>query len=321
MTGRDSVPEAGTALIMASVSGGKDSTAMALHLKELGHDYKCTFADTGWEDPQTYDYIREQLPKALGPIKWVRQEIELEGEREELAQKYEARLGFYSPMVRLCLKKSIFPSRLRRWCTTELKVKPLKQYMWSFDDYMVNAVGIRAEESVRRAQMPMFEWSASMKMDVWRPLLDWKLQDVIDIHKRHGIKPNPKYLQGAERVGCWPCVFARKAEVRRLGEDDVRVGILRDLEVDMTRLQNDKRGEQGLEPVEATGWFQARTGYVYDADGNKKRDGGRWSIDKVVDWSRTGRGGKQFEMFAAAGRDAGCVRWGFCDTGKDGDDS
>lgn len=38
--------------------------------------------------------------------------------------------------------------------------------------------------------------------EVWRPLLTWSYDDVIEIHQAFGIKPNPLYLKGAERVGC-----------------------------------------------------------------------------------------------------------------------
>jgi hypothetical protein len=42
--------------------------------------------------------------------------------------------------------------------------------------------------------------------------------------------------------------------------------------------------------------------------------GACWPIDKVVDWSRTARGGRQRELFAASAADEGCMRWGMCET-------
>jgi hypothetical protein len=65
-------------------------------------------------------------------------------------------------------------------------------------------------------------------------------------------------------------------------------------------------------PFSAPAWFQARlqeSGVGYPC----------WPIDKVIEWSNTSRGGRQFEMFAAAGHDAGCVRWGLCDMPTDED--
>jgi len=60
------------------------------------------------------------------------------------------------------------------------------------------------------------EWDSSGRFgcDVWSPLTRWTLDDVIAIHRHHDLRPNPLYLLGAARVGCWPCIFARKAELR-----------------------------------------------------------------------------------------------------------
>ena len=58
----------GDRILYLSVSGGKDSTAMALHLKDMGIPYKAIFIDTGWEHPSTIEYIKEYLPEHIGPI-------------------------------------------------------------------------------------------------------------------------------------------------------------------------------------------------------------------------------------------------------------
>src|SRR5258708_6462847 len=47
--------------VAASISGGKDSAAMGLWLMEQGIDYDRVFADTGWEHPKTYEYLRGPL--------------------------------------------------------------------------------------------------------------------------------------------------------------------------------------------------------------------------------------------------------------------
>lgn len=54
--------------VIASISGGKDSAAMSLYLHELGIEHERVFLDTGWESPITYEYLRGELPKVIGPI-------------------------------------------------------------------------------------------------------------------------------------------------------------------------------------------------------------------------------------------------------------
>ena len=298
--------------LVVSVSGGKDSVATCLHLMELGYtpdDYDRIFMDTGWESSRSYEYLREVLPSAIGPITWLRAEIPLDGDLEALALKYEARLGHYSSMVRRIIKHSSFPSRMARWCTRALKLNPAKAFIRGVDAEPVNVVGIRGEESARRARMAEHEWSDDFDCWVWRPLIGWTFDDVVGIHQRHGLRPNPLYFEGSSRVGCWPCVFARKSEIKNTVETDPdRLAIIRDLERDVALLLSAKRREQGKPEREDPTWFQARTGRK-----------GFWPIDKVAQWSRTSRGGRQFELFSAAPRDAGCVRWGMCDLGGDGD--
>jgi len=48
-----------------------------------------------------------------------------------------------------------------------------------------------------------------------RPLFDWTHEQVFEIHKRHGIEPNPLYKLGMTRVGCAPCIMVNKRELRQ----------------------------------------------------------------------------------------------------------
>ena len=52
------LPAEGVGLhVIASVSGGKDSTALILALREAEIPARHVFADTGWEAPETYEYL------------------------------------------------------------------------------------------------------------------------------------------------------------------------------------------------------------------------------------------------------------------------
>ncbi len=276
--------------VVAAVSGGKDSAALSLHLCELGIEHQRVFMDTGWEHPATYEYLRGELTRVIGPITEIRGDL---------------------LMPDLIRKKGMFPSRRIRFCTQELKVKPMQRYLAALEGDHVNAVGIRRAESQARSQMEEWEWSNGFDCETWRPLIHWTEQEVIAIHGRHGLAPNPLYLRGASRVGCWPCIHARKSEIKMIAEQaPERIDEIRALEAEVTELAQTRYAAKG-ESFESQGfmkpsWFQAPIG-----------PGGEcWPIDRVVDWSRTLRGGKiadtQIELFAVA--DEGCMRWGLCET-------
>ena len=281
-------------LVVASVSGGKDSAAMSLYLHELGIEHRRVFMDTGWEHAATYDYLRGELARVIGPIEEISGPMQMEA---------------------LIRHKAMFPSKQRRWCTDELKVKPMKRYIRALQeegDDPVNAVGIRAGESEARSRMPEWERTDRIDCDVWRPIISWTVDDVIAIHRRHGLRPNPLYLQGAERVGCWPCIMSRKAEIRLIADrDPARIQRLRVLEEEVTiaaRARYDATPE-----AERTGAFSGRSWFQAPIGGKNTMP-----IDKVVEWARTPRGMPgaigQGELFAPSVGDDGCMRWGMCDT-------
>jgi 3'-phosphoadenosine 5'-phosphosulfate sulfotransferase (PAPS reductase)/FAD synthetase len=268
--------------VVCSVSGGKDSTAMALYLtRDLKlPDVRFVFADTGWEHPDTYAYIKDVLAPLLGHIEWV---------------------GYPGGMRSLVTKKGTFPSRLRRFCTEELKVKPILRYLRQVEAcgdsaLVVNAVGIRAGESQSRSRMGEWEWNDTYDCDIWRPLIAWTEAEVIDCHKRHGLAPNPLYLKGASRVGCHPCIFQTKAQIAWFADHHAgQIGSLKALELALSVAAEEPRA-----------WFQSST----------PGPDGKYPLMKISDaigWARTSRGGRQYQLFMPD-TEPGCVRWGLCES-------
>jgi len=307
----------GDRVIVASVSGGKDSTAMSLYLRELDLEHRRVFMDTGWEHDLTYEYLND-LEKEIGPI-----------ERISAAHK----------MVSLILKRGMFPSRQVRFCTQELKVFPMQRYLNTLVDTgvdVLNTVGIRRAESKARSQMKEWDFSDGFDCEVWRPLIHWSEQDVIDIHTRHDVRPNPLYLKGASRVGCFPCIFARKSEIHLISEiAPERIDLIERLEQRVSQRAETRYAAKG-ETFESLGynrpaWFQnpnpakvvCRTCDGIDPDcpacsgRGTRRYGGPMSIRDVVDWSKTDRKGREVELFEAGESEAGCMRWGLCETSSD----
>lgn len=285
--------------VVASVSGGKDSAALSLWLHEQGIEHDRVFMDTGWEHPATYEYLRGPLAAKLGPI------IEIRSEK------------YPGGMVDLVTRKGMFPSRTRRFCTQALKVEPMQKHIntrVAQGEEIVNAVGIRRGESEARSKMAEWEWSEGFDCEVWRPLVDWSEEDVIAIHGRHGLVPNPLYLAGASRVGCYPCIFARKDEIRRIADmDPWKIEQIEQLEVQVAGVAEARNSAKG-ETFESLGHMRPTFFQAMGALRSEGKDGRMVPIREVISWARTAHGGKQFELFAAGERDAGCMRWGLCET-------
>lgn len=292
--------------IIASVSGGKDSIAMALWLKENGfeetNDVHYVWADTGWEHPVLYEYIEKTVKPLLG---------------DRFHRVVSAK--FPGGMVDAITKFGAFPTRQMRWCTRYLKKEPIKAYIKSVgnDPLPVNAVGIRAAESKARSKMDLWEPGSifgTNVCDTWRPLISWVVQDVVDIHKRHDLRPCPLYLKDkypSERVGCWPCIMSKKSEIRAMVETDPgRLVQIRQLEEKVSEIAEERYREKG-ETFESLGlkkpgFFQAKTGGTGEC----------WPIDKVAKWAKTERGGHQYglELFLPSDpSERGCQMWGLCD--------
>lgn len=259
-----------------------------LALVEAGIEFRAVFADTGWEAPETYAYL-DLLRTRIGPIDVVRAASKGDGSEP-------------SAMVDRIRYRAGFPARMQRWCTSELKIEPLRAYHDALGVETVSAVGIRADESSSRSRMVELDDDSEWGGWIWRPLLRWSVEDVLEIHRRHGVPVNPLYQRGHDRVGCYPCIFARKEEIRLVADHAPdRITQIRELEQEATKLRAERNAATpGRYSYEVASFFQTRT-----------RDGGSMPIDDVVAWSRTARGGKLPLLLDVP--TGGCFRWGLCE--------
>ena len=267
-----------------SASGGKDSTATLLAAREADIPFRAVFADTGWEAPETYEHL-DDLRRRIGPIDVVRA-------KRNMVEEARHRAGF--------------PMRGGRWCTEKLKIEPLRAYHDAIEKAegreTINIVGVRAEESAARAALKVLEDDDEWGGYVWRPILDWTVADVIEIHKRHGVPMNPLYHAGFDRVGCMPCIFARKEEVRLMADRyPGHVAEIERLEAELTELRAVRNAEEpGRYKHPVATFFSGR-----DATGAR-------GIRDVIAWSRTEKGGKQIPILQPP-PSGGCMRWGLCE--------
>lgn len=175
-----------------SLSGGKDSAALAVYLRDRVENIEYIFHDTGKELPDTYEYL-ERLEGYLG-------------------QKI-VRTTFGTTFDHILrIKGGMLPSNHRRWCTDSMKLKPFENYIGK--DFCINYVGIRADEDRVgyishkpniRAVFPFREDGIAY-------------EGVQRILEESGLGMPPYTEWGRTRSGCFFCFYQQKIEWVRLRE-------------------------------------------------------------------------------------------------------
>lgn len=204
-----------------------------------------------------------------------------------------------NPFLDLCIWKGRFPSTKARFCSEELKRNPIIEQvqmpLMEQGAKIISWQGVRADESPSRALLKELDCNGTdpdTGGELWnyRPILRWTVEQVFDMHRKHGIKPNPLYQQGMGRVGCMPCIHARKDELleisKRFPEEIARVA-----EWERVVSLASKSG--------SSTFFEADTipGNSRDMADIRHETHGIWA---AVEWSKTGRGGKQIDWMRAA---------------------
>lgn len=190
------------------LSGGKDSSALALYMKETRPDLEIEyfFTDTGYELPETNDFI-DKLEAKLGYIHRLnfRSLSGIEGRGELEFSSFLKKNGNY------------LPSQRDRWCTVELKLKPFEKWVDGFiaqGHSIKNYVGIRADEPHRTGFMTI-----EKPIETVMPFRDDGIvkSDIINILRRNGLDL-PEYYQWRSRSGCSFCFYQQKIEWIKLME-------------------------------------------------------------------------------------------------------
>lgn len=174
------------------LSGGKDSSALAIYMRDRVPEMEYFFTDTGAELPETYEYL-DRLEAFLGkPI------ARLSAERTFDHLLHKMYNGF-------------LPSPNTRWCTRELKIHPFEN--WVGNDPTTSYIAIRADEdrdgykSTKPNINPVFPFK---EVGLNRADIEKILQD-----SGVGI---PEYYKWRSRSGCYFCFFQRKNEWVGLAE-------------------------------------------------------------------------------------------------------
>ena len=175
-----------TDLHVVALSGGKDSTAMALRLKELKPDtdftYVCT--PTGNELPAMFQH-------------WSKL-------RETLGGKFIPIMG--GTLEGIIDKEKMIPNWRARFCTRMLKIEPFAAWLMTQSknyDHVFSYVGLRADEEERvggdYTKVPDVEMIYPMRQ--W----EWGINDVLNYLEQ-------KNIVIPERTDCAWCFFQTLGE-------------------------------------------------------------------------------------------------------------
>lgn len=323
---------------IASVSGGKDSTALLLlAIAQGAPNLRAVFADTGNEHDLTLEYI-DYLEQATGVTIERRSadfSRQIARKREFIATKWRGRGVAESiieaalqvlqpsgiPFLDLCLWKGRFPSRKAQFCTEELKrnviIEQVMLPLMDGQNMIMSWQGVRRDESdVRRYLAECDEVGGGLYN--YRPILKWDVAAVFEAHRYMGIKPNPLYTLGAGRVGCMPCINCRKGELREISARWPEV---------IDRIEHWENLVRQASKHQGATFFAAAN---FAGSNEKTRKGAQIqdltpaevvsiaNIRQVVEWSKTTRGGVQYDLIASDGEadaTACSSAYGLCDSG------
>lgn len=201
------------ALVVSNHSGGKDSQAMLIKLREVV--------------PPSQLLV---IHASLGEIEWPG--------ALELAERQAADAGL--PFIVARAAKSLFdmvrrrhetrpevpswPSSSSRQCTSDLKRDPIAREVRRYADLhgfkvVLNCLGLRAEESPGRAKKQEFSVNAretNSKRDWYEclPIHGLTTAEVFAVIAADGQKPHHAYSLGNDRLSCVFCIMASRGDMQ-----------------------------------------------------------------------------------------------------------
>lgn len=166
---------------VVALSGGKDSTAMALRLAEVEpRDYTYVCTPTGDEPPEMFAHWRrlgDILGKQIVPV-------------------------MSGTLNGLIMQQKALPNWRQRWCTRMLKIEPYAAWLLK-QGKCVSYVGLRADEPEREGG----DYAALPGVEMRFPMREWgwELNDVVTYLEQRGVSI-PK------RTDCLKCFYQRLIE-------------------------------------------------------------------------------------------------------------
>lgn len=193
------------ALFVVNHSGGKDSQAMLIRIRELVPASQILV-------------IHADLPG-----------VEWKG-TEEHARRYCDGLEFRTvratkTFLEMVEHRGMWPSSATRQCTSDLKRGPIEKAIRHYiaekglSGLVVNCMGIRAQESTSRAKQVPFRFNernskAGREWYDWMPIFLMRQEQVFASIAAAGQELHWAYSKGMTRLSCAFCIMASKADLQ-----------------------------------------------------------------------------------------------------------
>lgn len=206
-----------------------------------------------------------------------------------------------NPFLDLCMWKGRFPSRKTQFCTQELKTRQAIAFQAELIEAghkVVSWQGVRRDESANRRHAKDFE-AVGEGLYIYRPIAGWTAMQVFEFCASRGIRPNPLYLQGMGRVGCMPCINVGKLELREIA----------------ARFPQHIERVAEWEPM--VGQASKRGSSTFFAESHASPDlrviFNELNVWARVEWAKTTRGGRQYDLLAEDTPAASASAYGLCE--------
>lgn len=219
-------------VIACGVSGGKDSDALALKMRrfldEIGHTGERVLIHSDLGEIEHVD----SLPQCRRLAERVEMPLIVVKPRYTMLERWEKRWNDnVNRYVNLSTVKLVTPFSSAQWrfCTSELKTAPICQELKRRfpGKVIINAIGIRAEESAARAKKPISKANNKLLSNPnktigydWNAILQLPIESVWLTHKQETFQAHEAYTKnGNSRVSCSSCVLATEREIRASMKD------------------------------------------------------------------------------------------------------
>lgn len=178
-------------------SGGKDSIVTINLCRMAGVEHYAFYSATGIDPPEVVNFIRSEYPQVT----------------------------FLRPPMTFWqgIRKKSPPFRMMRWCCDVLKKQPSKPAIIKAlvgDPLRHRVMGIRAEESARRASRPRIDTYNGTT--IYKPIFDWTEWHVWDFIDTYELEYPSLYDDGFNRIGCVICPFLMSKSQGRLNRHKKR---------------------------------------------------------------------------------------------------